>query len=559
MEYLSPEKWREFGRTLTAGAPDVIVAIARKMPRILEHTGLTGTSPCPIVSERALPWLLGDLPREDKLTFCDDVLNVGTTLAHHVNYVRGNGFKDVRVAVFARHQQNREMHARLGLVEPTTYVSNDFDTDYYHEFETALPLELATLGKPYDVDFPIIEVPLVSARARTGEEWFDLLQQHFNSVHDLTTSAHRRAGVLVYTIISPYALTDMHDSIVNAKLRLYVSRGTLLRIVPMVIGPCAAADLASYRFLDPMLQEVWGQLTPRAALGAPYDYEPLYALWLYLHSLDYARPFIANLELFTGRVKATLSFPDLCFLYGQPIARELQPRLERILETPRGSTPGTIASPGPVVKAELVQQIIDRLMADGEVQIPGADAFRAIMRLLDERITHSTGDREPAYERLRVGLPLSDIGRIVRTISSDRSSESYEYISFLLDYHIDIGAVVPVIEMIGDTFYRTYRPGEATPLEFAAFVHDALLQHERHFPKTPLTSFTFTKILSALAIYHPGKLPLRPIFERHGSVPYMISDDALAEQMESAVSFLVRKNIIRRHEPPAENPQLTLI
>lgn len=557
MEYLSQEKWRQFGRAMTDGAPDVIVAIARKMPRVLERTGLTGNSPCPIVSERALPWLVGDLAREARLTFCDDVLNYGTTLAHHVQYVRSHGLNDVRVAVFARHAGHRDTHESLGFAEPTTFSITAFDDEYYHEFETALPLELAALGKPYDLDFPIIEVPLLDPPAHTGSEWLAWLKEHFDSVHDLTTPAHRKAGVLAFTIVAPYVATSASTDVLNAKLRLYITSSKVLRVVPIAIAACSASALETYTFPDARLQDVWKRLLPYAAPGAVFALEPLYALWLYLHSLDYARPFITTLQATPGFGPPTLSFTDLCFLYGQPFARELKPRLEAIMMTPREAATG-VAPPLPaIVKSALVNDIIQQLCAEGYEGSPGPDVIRATMRALDS-ITRPANKHDLAYARLRIGLPLGDLWQIVRAVSNDRYRDKFEYVSFLLDYHVDIGAVVPVIEQIGDTYYRSYRGGEATPLEFAAFAHDALRWHDRYFPDTPLTLTAFTKMLSALAIFHEGKLPLRPVFEFHGSVPYLVSDDAMGEQVEEAVSFLVRKNVIRREDPPTDDPQLRL-
>jgi len=73
-----------------------LVVIARRMPRILELSGPFSNLPCPVISERALPWVNPEILGRMTLLFVDDIWNVGSTLAHHINYARQErGFSDI--------------------------------------------------------------------------------------------------------------------------------------------------------------------------------------------------------------------------------------------------------------------------------------------------------------------------------------------------------------------------------------------------------------------------------------------------------------------------------
>jgi hypothetical protein len=168
------------------------------------------------------------------------------------------------------------------------------------------------------------------------------------------------------------------------------------------------------------------------------------------------------------------------------------------------------------------------------------------MRGIDELTEGSSPtSTRPPYSRLRNGLPLSDIWYTLRELTKDPRIDNYEYMSFLLDFHIDNGAMVPVVECVDGIYYRLYRPGEASPLEFAEIVHWMLVEHDAMFPSQPLNTTYFTKILAAIALYHPRKLPLEPLFEFRGRVAFVITEDKVTEQAQEAVRFLAKKNIIR--------------
>jgi hypothetical protein len=137
---------------------------------------------------------------------------------------------------------------------------------------------------------------------------------------------------------------------------------------------------------------------------------------------------------------------------------------------------------------------------------------------------------------------------------SNGRNTPFEEMSFLLDYYIDVGAVVPVVERVQDVYFRTYRRGEADPIEFAQLVNALLKKHEENYPDRPLMKTAFTKILSAMAIYYGHLLPLRPVFEYRGMVPRVVLDDEIETSTEDALEFLHRKGAITFEDPREQGP-----
>ncbi len=545
-----------------------IVAIARKMPRLLEFAGLLGSTTSTIVTDRALPWLT-DLPRGRRLRIVDDVMNVGTTIEHHLSYARRE-FPDLQadVRVFARRKSNVAQHRWIeNKQDPFQFrIDTVFEDETYREFETALPLELLKLGKPYDIDFPILNIPISSDKdlAKTPEEWLDIFAARFPSVHNLTVPSQRSAGITSITVIDPLVLC-IEDILLGApqellpppKVRLYISRDErTLRMAPMWIPGILEKFLATP---SPLLKGALGQLfqklSPKAKKGDPFEWEPQYNLLIYLISFAYGWYFLPHISALLPHgitAEPYLNRSDLALLFGDTVAEELFTTLSKLLCQ---SIPSTIvrsqlpAYPCPrhPINVESSNIVLKKLT---EQEYSGAGlqiVFRECMRTLD---AHFHGDAtpdpgtHPDYRRLRHGLSLYDIWWLASKVCK-RESPRLEELSFLLDFYIDTGAVVPVIEKVDGLYIRTYRRGEADPIEFAHFVHSLLLKHNSIFPNSPLRVTEFTKILSALAIYHPDKTPLVPVFEFRGSVPFFRSEDAISKQLDEALDFLQRKSFIR--------------
>jgi len=162
---------------------------------------------------------------------------------------------------------------------------------------------------------------------------------------------------------------------------------------------------------------------------------------------------------------------------------------------------------------------------------------------------------ELAYPRLRTGFSLCDLWWIARELKAVDDASSFTNMSFLLDYYVDLGVIVPVVGMVQDTYWRIYRRGEADPVEYSRFLHGLLKKHEEKWPDSPLDTTIFTKIIAAHAIYHRGSVPVDPFFGRMGTVGYVRQPEVVEQHTLTMLDFLHNKGIIRFDIPKAEDDE----
>lgn len=561
--YLDSKSWQKFCDSVICPEkpPRAVVAIARKMPRILEYLGVIENAHCPVLTERALPWLEKCDSESNKIHFCDDVLNVGTTLHHFAKYARDNGIGSVQLKVYACRREKYEGYNSTPLSDFSLSVSELFDKKRYLRFETALPQELLTIGKPYDIDFPIISVAISEQEAlRSSEDWYDIFSTQFSSVHNLTTLSQKEAGITSISIMEPISLSGDYvffgkrpGIIPIVKIRLYISaREKIIRIVPIFAPPVSAKDLQDRKtFFKNELESIFSSLCDKVRAGSPFSLEPIYNLFVYLLSFQYGRmflPFIRQCISLGDEVIPTLSQVDLEFLFGRQVAQEIREVLGRLLrkniaDSNLSERFHSYPRPKKPMKEKLVQKVFKILVHEGYEGAKAHQVFREAIRIVDDVYHGNEPDlskRFPSYKRLRKGLSLCDLWWLSCKMCSG-SGPSFEEMSFLLDYYVDSGVVVPVVEEINSVYLRTYRQGESKPIQFAEFLHGLL--SERKSSK-PLGATHFTKIITAMAIYFPKQVPFIPTFGLRGGVSNT-NPESIFIDVEDAIKFLSRKSIVK--------------
>jgi hypothetical protein len=549
----------------------IVVALARKMPRWLEYLGFFGRCIQPIVTERALPWI-SSADAQHGFLYCDDIFNVGTTVSHFVEHSRELSQITPRVNVYGVRKKYEDAHQQRGFELDDFEVQESLSEDGYRLFETALPVELLTLGKPYDVDFPIIEVDLPEAASAWSEsEWHSRLGSIFCSVFNLTVPRQRDAGIFSFSVIDPViqsGAASRSNEIAAPKIRLYISRqpsGATLRLVPMEIGPASADDLKSGLNL-PLQNELlalYMEVAAQSRETKPFPCEPRYALLVYLSSFEFGRQVLPHMLRLIGVERLTddavkLPERDITLLFGPRLGSILLQRLKGHLLRPQAEIPdtrnfsvdSTIPFPTTPVKADLCALVVDQLKRDGFANRSLSEIFRESFRIIDFAKQGNNPDltgepQRPKYDRLRDGLPLRDLWWVaLNVLPSETRRPSLHEMSVLLDFFIDLGAVVPIIEERNGQFFRSYRRGEADPIEFAELIRGLLLKYEECFPGGALPKTVFTKILAALRVYHPGSVPMEISFDVRGVVPTITSRIDGADLRLDAVSFLQSNDFI---------------
>ena len=450
-------------------------------------------------------------------------------------------------------------------------VLRSFDERSYWQFETALPQVLLSVGKPYDLDFPIISVPLSETDAsRSVEEWHALLQRVFPNVCNLTTPSQRLAGVASFTLLEPLdiSLEDLvrsysalPGSAQVVKIRLYISqRARVIRVVPICIPIVEEEAIRSNGSLrDPALDDLFTSLVARVRDADPFPLEPRYNCLVYLASFEYGRLFLGQLRRLAedaGPWRPAISEADVRLLFGHDMAPSLAHKLRERLngECPKvgihrrklGDPP--LAEP---LDSSLAEYVLTELVAGGYEGAPVTNLVREALKIVDRQVEADDPSNPPRkdYARLRTGLSLCDLWWIARKLCAIPEKPSFAAMSFLLDYYIDLGVIVPVVTKVRSLYCRVYRRGEADPVEYAQLVHQLLIEHEEAHPNSSLDTTFFTKIMAAQAIYHPGLVPLEPVFDLYGAVPYVALPEAVERQTMRALEFLRDKGVIHLVTP----------
>jgi hypothetical protein len=338
------------------------------------------------------------------------------------------------------------------------------------------------------------------------------------------------------------------------KIRVYISaREKVIRIVPIFAPPVSAAELQKRKTIfGNELDSVFCSLSDRVRAGSPFPLEPVYNLLVYLLSFEYGRmfmPFIRRCTSLGDEVIPTVSQTDLEFLFGRQVAQEIGKVLESLLRKDVADVMLTdrfpsYRCPRKPMKEELVREISKRLQEEGYQVAKASQVFEKAIAIVDKICQGNDPDPNksfPMYERLRIGLSLCDLWWLCRK-TCPRARISFEEMSFLLDYYVDLGVVVPVVEEIDGIYIRTYRQGEAKPIEFAEFLHGLLVERQS---SKPLGATHFAKILTALAIYFPKQVPFVPTFGLHGGVSNTKNVERIFMDVEDALKFLSRKSIVR--------------
>lgn len=93
--------WMGLAQLVQNSQPDVVVLIARKMPRLAELLGLRFGENCKVISDLAVPYSTDELAGA-RVAIVDDIVNVGTTMARANQASLAAGAIDTRMFALAR-------------------------------------------------------------------------------------------------------------------------------------------------------------------------------------------------------------------------------------------------------------------------------------------------------------------------------------------------------------------------------------------------------------------------------------------------------------------------
>jgi len=486
---------REFVGTILSYNPDVVLAVTRKGPRLLElceRFEVTAGIGVPLISEKSIPFLGRAWFEGKRVVACDDIAIYGSTLKDVLEQLQNAGAEAIPVTLAIDRQW-----LNTDLVDPVHQL--DLASDQVQSFNRSLVRAFQSLGRPYDVDHPILSL---AGTLPARQEYITRATKTGRKVFDLTSPVHDEFGLVNLTIDDPYPsftgglfnpdCVSTADGIRKIRLIADIESGRV-RMVPMTTFSLNVEALrAGERLFSaeaPDLNRVFDDLmktlvTTDWPLGSMN--KAIYRLAMYLSAYAYGRAFARQWGIPLGWRAPTkddklLELHDLDILFGREIGATFEDRLTQIdwenlsdlTEAERGqrlvdrqeeqrTKPATVtfSMENTKVDVELFEKLkgpITRALKARQDLVTNLNSiFRQLYLHID---LEQRRQRVYEPERLSIGFTQGYVKNILR---SHRIKFQDWQLSACLDYSVDCGSIVPImLSTASGVCTRVYRFGES--------------------------------------------------------------------------------------------------
>lgn len=224
----SPKKgaWSDLSDAIRRYDADVVVLVARKMPRLADALCLNLGDHATCISDQAIPFVHRELINA-RVAIVDDVWNVGTTLMRALERVKSANPRSVRM--FALGARDAAAARNKGV---TLAIGDSLTDKDYQSFVESVPATLRLVSKPYDADFPIVPCLIRTPFKTWGHCWQWLRSRFGDRVHSTLEDSQLACG------FARASINVAHDSGWTIKSRLYFDiRRRTCNFVPMALAP----------------------------------------------------------------------------------------------------------------------------------------------------------------------------------------------------------------------------------------------------------------------------------------------------------------------------------
>jgi len=573
------EKFANVISDVSAGA-GCVVALARAAPRLLALAGFTSEPERPIVCEYTIDFLPATWFKGRKVLLFDDTINYGSTM-HDVRSRLETAGADVEcfAAVVDQNTFLGELSANntTQVAGPSPFVEG-LRADWFQKlgtqdvqlFHNAEVRAFRTLGKPYTLDFPIFNLPLLPATREFGPAALAKLlgddpSTPFFHPYSYETAERElysitlplRPSVLTQLLVAPASVITFQP---HSKVRLYFDYDCLmLRFAPMVqVHTGRDIELAS--FCDAAGQHLWETLRAHVLESDFCDDSKrrmiaLHRAFVFAFSVAAGRLLWASvlrpaLQGLTSDSDPTLCEADTSLLFGPSLGRQVvqvagvkMPVADSVV----GSLIGFDAEDTGQVEENstrrqasdptLCQQLLAYRLRDGAVPTwrpdPASCAVENVGSLLPylRRVidTDQRGTTQSA-SRLQRGLSFDDLYIL---LNANGATCTIPDLSFAVDILVDGGMLVPQLVFHSSTglVTRSFRSGEndaSDPtLQLKSIVHKLLTDRQSSGDPT-LSEKAFSKVFAILKLLHHRHLPIALRLRTYGVEPFM--DDAVLRE-----------------------------
>jgi hypothetical protein len=456
--------FRKYGRALTTYANDLtekpydlIVAISRKAPRLLQlinqRTDLPSIEMDNCVCEKALPFIAGDIAGKDVL-LTDDSIIFGSTFARVARELRSSKAK-LNTQVLAISNAANESVAfgvNSALRLEATEISEFIDLEIQ---------AFGSLAIPYDVDHPIVSVPLF----RKPEEFERELRKRYPKLQDTTCRWQSYYSVRAFGV-TPDGMefhSLNHRQYGPSRVRFFIDhfrrQVTLVGIFCLCIPEAELEKVDLFSGAPAVVREVWSLLVTqvmKAQIPDERRYRALANAAHYLASFELLVRWLEDNKDWIDRDLASLSEVDLRLLWGPTIAASITDKLNEFLRV--GTKPIMEAIGKQTLPVEVPQPFSEiSTLAKTE---RGSEFLRKTLKYLSVASTENPAENLtalfeaqrwvwdeqtrnqiiPDSDRLEMGLSYNSIEELLQVWGSPVSED---YFAAWRDKAIDHGTIVP--------------------------------------------------------------------------------------------------------------------
>ena len=475
---LHTQAWAELSNSVQQFDPDVVILVARKMPRLVDALGLNFGPRAVEISDQAIPFVLREL-KDARVAIIDDVWNVGTTMLRARDRALNAGPRIIKLFALAAKNATTAQEAGVNLVMPASLTA-----EQRRSFIESVPRYLRLGSNPFDVDFPIIQC-LIRAPYNNWEDCWAWLQSHFGELaHSTVDNAQLSAGLGRATV----NLRAVSDWVVKARLYFDLRRG-FCNVVPMALAPSLPLlnDYPSGSLPQAVFDGLSLPLRENSELGYVERNDGLARVNTFCDSLLFCDDILKSLDgLLQRETVLPFTLSDISLQFGPRAAENCKTGFSREFRRARSSEIedylATRSTPSRNDLYSLLEEnrltegaslrlqegfpslALDALLTDLAAAV-GADDPREYS--LSKPYTSAQIEKEP-YLRLRLGYSYRELVEIFRHNFDDvfgilQGTSVELLVSSLMDTFIDRGAIVPTFPMYGTTCVRIYRKGEANP------------------------------------------------------------------------------------------------
>lgn len=472
--------WGKLADSIRLYDADVVVLVARKMPRLVEVLHLDLGKRATFVSDQAVPFVARELEGA-RVAIIDDVWNVGTTMLNALKRVRETNPRSIRLFALAAKDADRARNAGVHLT-----IESSLGTDQRRALVEAVPKVLRLSAKPYDMDFPIIPCHLRAPFGAWSDCWHWLTDSFGDRVHSTVDDEQVEAGFARATI----DIDSYPGWVVKARLYFDLNRLTC-NLVPMALAPSIPrSNVYPEGTLATKVFEALSACLSRVAttksepfVSGDEEGDGLSRINTYCDALLFSDMIYAQLRPLLQRDHAApLSVPDLQIQFG-PAATERclgsfaldmrtlsQVELFQVCHSRQPPDAGysvlqaaaVTERAGTYLRQGFATLALDALINDLALAVGADDPDQYS---LGYPYSRAEIQADP-YLRLRIGFTYDEIvnffrANLDRALLGRRSIDSI--VSALMDAFIDRGAIVPTFNLTGKSRARIYRKGEANP------------------------------------------------------------------------------------------------